>query len=67
MTTIDETINLLSTTNKKRNVHLQLMHHRLGHRSIESLLLGKSDNIWNDITVQKDPKIVCETCQITLA
>jgi hypothetical protein len=63
----NDTINLLSTTNKKHSVHLQLMHHRLGHRSIESLLLGNSDNIWNDITVQKDQETVCETCQITLA
>jgi hypothetical protein len=59
--------NVLSTTNKKRNVNLQLMHHCLGHRSVESLLLGNSDNIWNDVTVQKDPETVCETCRITLA
>jgi hypothetical protein len=68
-TTVSETeiINTLSTTNTKRNVHLQLMHHRLGHRSIELLLLGNSDNIWNDVTVKKDPETVCKTCQITLA
>jgi hypothetical protein len=43
------------------------MHHRLGHRSIESPLLGNSDNICNDVTMQKDPETVCKTCQITLA
>jgi hypothetical protein len=59
--------NVLCTTNKKRNVNLQLMHHCLGHCSVESLFLGNSDNIWNDVTVQKDPETVCETCQITLA
>jgi hypothetical protein len=69
VTTVNETdtINLLSTTNTKRNVHLQLMHHWLGRRSVESLLLGNSDNLWNDVTVKKDPETVCETCQITLA
>jgi hypothetical protein len=29
------------------------MHHRLGHRSVDSLLLGNSDNIWNDVTAPK--------------
>jgi hypothetical protein len=52
---------------KKRAVHLQTVHNRLGHRSIESLLLGHRDNIWNDMKIQRDPENICQTCQITLA
>jgi hypothetical protein len=51
----------------KRAVHLQTIHNRLGHRSVESLLLGNRDNIWNDVKVQRDPESICQTCQITLA
>jgi hypothetical protein len=51
----------------KRAVHLQTIHNRLGHRSVESLLLGNRDNIWNDVKIQRDPESICQTCQITLA
>jgi hypothetical protein len=56
-----------NTKSQKRAVHLQTVHNRFGHRSIESLLLGNRDNIWNDIRVQRDPENICQTCQITLA
>jgi hypothetical protein len=55
------------TQAKKRSVHLQTVHNRFGHQSIESLLLGNRENIWNDIKVQRDPENICQTCQITLS
>jgi hypothetical protein len=51
----------------KRHVGLQLMHHCVGHQSVESILLGNKDNIWNDVAIQRDPESVCETCHITLS
>jgi Reverse transcriptase (RNA-dependent DNA polymerase) len=51
----------------KRNVDLQLLHNRLGHRRTDSLLLGNNDDIWADITVKNDPESICTTCQITLS
>lgn len=45
---------------KKHAVHLQTVHSRFSYRSIESLLLGNRDNIWNDMKVQRDPENICQ-------
>jgi hypothetical protein len=51
----------------KRHVGLELMHNRLGHRSHDAILLANQHNIWNDVTVTRDPESICETCRITLS
>jgi hypothetical protein len=51
----------------KTTVSSQLLHHRLGHRSIAAINVADKDNIWADIKVQPDPKTICTTCQMTLS
>ena len=51
----------------KRQVPIKLLHHRLGHRSYETLKASNNDDIWNDVKVVNDPETICETCQITKA
>ena len=34
---------------------LGLLHHRLGHRSINSLMAGDTENVWKDIELRIDP------------
>jgi hypothetical protein len=48
---------------EKHAVHLQTVHSRFSHRSIESLLLGNRDNIWNDMKVQRDPENICQNAR----
>jgi hypothetical protein len=44
-----------------------LMHRRLGHRSIASLMMADQDILWADVTMIPDKDEFCETCQITLS
>jgi hypothetical protein len=42
-----------------------LLHRRLGHRSIASLMMGDQDVLWDDVQMIPDRDEFCETCQIT--
>ena len=33
----------------RKKIDLELLHHRLGHRSTRSLLAGDTANVWEDI------------------
>ena len=46
-------------------IALELLHQRLGHRSIISLLAGDTDNFWEDIELRIDPYPFCTSCQIS--
>ena len=49
-----------------RKIALELLHHRLGHRSTRSLLAGGNYNIWGDIELRIYPDLFGTSCQISL-
>jgi hypothetical protein len=54
-------------TNKLTRVSQSLLHRRLGHRSISSLLLPDRDVLWDDIQITPDRDEFCDKCEITLS
>ena len=57
----------MSKTNKltsRKKVALELLHQRLGHRSIKALLSGNNSNVREDIEIIIDPDPFCTSCQI---
>jgi hypothetical protein len=44
-----------------------LLHRRLGHRSMSTVLMADQDDKWNDVDVIQDREEFCETCWITTA
>ena len=44
---------------------LELLYHRLGHRSTRSLMAVYTANIWQYIKPRIDPNPFCTSCQIT--
>ena len=52
--------------NPKRNkISLELMHHRLGHRSTRSLMSGDTANVWEDAELQIDSDPFCTSCKMS--
>ena len=51
----------------KRQVGCDLMHARLGHRKLESVLLAHKAELWNDVSLKPEPDKICQVCQITLS
>ena len=49
----------------RKKVALELLHHRLGHRSTTSLIDGDTANFWQDIELMIDPDHFCRSCQIS--
>ena len=52
-------INNMSKKNKfpaRKKIALELLHHRLGHRSTRSLLAGETSNVWEDVELRIDPE-----------
>ncbi|KAG7340238.1 reverse transcriptase RNA-dependent DNA polymerase [Nitzschia inconspicua] len=52
---------------RKQIVEQNLLHRRLGHRAISTLLLANEDNVWADVRMTTDNDHFCETCKITTA
>ena len=44
---------------KRKKISLELMHHRLGHRSTRSLMDGDTANVWEDEKLQIDADPFC--------
>jgi hypothetical protein len=51
----------------KRQVGSNLLHQRLGHRSMPALMLGHKDDIWSDVCIKHEPEPICATCKISFA
>ena len=51
---------------KRKKISLELMHHRLGHRSTRSLMAGDTANVWEDAELQIDADPFCTSCKISL-
>jgi hypothetical protein len=63
----DSTSNLLTASNAsppRRRVDLELLHARLGHQSIKSLLAASHDSIWEDTQIRFAPDSFCISCKI---
>ena len=49
----------------RKNVSLELMHHKLGHRSYRSIMAEDTENLSKDIELRIDPDPFCTSCQIS--
>ena len=58
------TTNIPPSTTK---ISQSLLHRRLGHRSMSTILMAHEDEIWDDANVILDSEEFCETCRITTA
>ena len=52
------------TSPPRRRVDLELLHARLGHQSIKSLLVDSHDSIWEDTQIRFAPDTFCISCKI---
>ena len=50
---------------KRKKIALELMHHRLGHRSTRSLMAGDNANVWEDAELKIDADPFCTSCKIS--
>ena len=50
---------------KRKKISLELMHHRLGHRSTRSLMAGDTANVWEDAELQIDADPFCTSFKIS--
>ena len=50
---------------QKENISLELMHHRLGHRSTRSLMAGDTANFWEDAELKIDADPFFTSCKIS--
>ena len=60
--------NTKNVKNKKivhsKNISLELLHQRLGHRSNKSLMAGDTANVLKDIEIRIYPDPFCTSCHI---
>ena len=49
----------------RKQIALELLHQRLGHRSTISLLSGDTSNVWEDVELIIDTDPFCTSCQIS--
>ena len=56
-----------TATEAKVTVSSDLLHRRLGHRSIAVLELAHKSNFWQDISMKKDPDSFCWDCEIAFS
>ena len=50
---------------KRKKISLELMHHRLEHRSTRPLMAGDTDNVWEDAELKIDADPFCTSCKIS--
>ena len=49
----------------RKEISLELMHQRLGHRSTRSLISGDTANVWEDVELRIDPDHFCTSYNIS--
>ena len=49
----------------RKEIALELLHQRLGHRSTRPMLAGYTANVWEDVKLRIDPDPFCTSCQIS--
>ena len=46
----------------RNKVSLELLHHRLGHKSTRLLMAGDTENVWQNIEIRIYPYPFCTSC-----
>ena len=54
----------MSHRDKLKNIEMEMLHHKLGHQSFQSLLIASQEQIWKDANVKPGPETHCEGCHI---
>jgi transposase InsO family protein len=54
-------------THPRIKIPQSLLHRRLGHRSMSSILMANEDDLWDDVKITEDRDEFCEICSITTA
>lgn len=49
---------------RKQKINIELMHKRLGHCAMKTLLAASNDDLYNDVTINHEPTGFCSGCQI---
>ena len=49
----------------RKKIALELLHHRLGHRSTISLIAEDTTNVWEDVVLKIDPDPFFTLCRIS--
>jgi transposase InsO family protein len=52
-----------SIVSKKRGVSSDLLHRRLGHRTVNAIMSGSRNEVWADTTMQWEHDDFCNSCQ----
>ena len=51
----------------KKSVPASLLHRRLGHRTINTMIVGSKNEVWADTTLRLESDNFCDSCQIVTA
>jgi hypothetical protein len=51
----------------KKSVPASLLHRRLGHRTINTMIIGSKNEVWADATLRLEADNFCDSCQIVSA
>jgi hypothetical protein len=51
----------------KKAVPASLLHRRLGHRTINTMIVGSKNEVWSDTTLRLEADNFCDSCQIVTA
>jgi hypothetical protein len=56
-----------SIVSKKRSVSSDLLHRRLGHRTVNAIMAGSRNEVWADTTMRWEHDDFCDSCQVVTA
>jgi hypothetical protein len=57
----------MSTPPPKKAVPGDLLHRRLGHRTMNGVIVGSKNEVWSDTTLRWESDNFCDSCQIVTA
>jgi hypothetical protein len=56
-----------AVTPPKKSVPASLLHQRLGHRAINTMIVGSKNKVWADTALRLEANNFCDSCQIATA
>jgi transposase InsO family protein len=56
-----------AATPPKKAIPASLLHRRLGHRTINTMIVGSKNEVWSDTTLRLESDNFCDSCQIVTA
>ena len=61
-------IQSVATVAKKRPISSDLLHRRLGHRTVNAMMVvGSRNEVWADTTMRWEHDDLCDSCQVVTA